>query len=121
LTYATKAGSSLHKPCEITWFPYLKKYLVMADTCTGCSDKQIDIWIGDGNGGQAETDCENNSPSGGGHHLIRDGSHGHKANSTFMMFILCTLAILANVEIANALWSKSKGCQVKQNIYPKGN
>ncbi|KAF2753783.1 hypothetical protein EJ05DRAFT_514718 [Pseudovirgaria hyperparasitica] len=102
LTYATKKGGSLHKPCEITWFPYLKKYLVMADICTGCNDKQIDIWIGDGDGGQAELNCENNSPSGGGHKLIRDGSNGHSPNT-------------------NKLWSSSGGCKVSQNVYPDGN
>lgn len=94
LTYATASGSSLHSPCEVTWFPYLEKYLVMQDTCAGCEDLQIDVWIGNGNGGQSELNCENNSPSGNGHKLIRYGSSSHNANT-------------------NALWSKNGGCQVR--------
>lgn len=62
-------------------FPYLEKYLVMQDICTECDDDQIDIWIGNGDGGQAETNCEINSPSGGGHKLIRNGASTHSANS----------------------------------------
>lgn len=102
LSYATAKGSFLHKPCEITWFPYLQKYLVMQDICAGCSDSQIDIWIGNGNGGQAELNCENNSPAGNGHKLIRDGSNSHSPNT-------------------NALWSNGGGCQVKNNVYPDAN
>lgn len=53
----------------------------MSDICTGCDDDQIDIWIGDGDGGQAEEDCENNSPSGSGHYLIRGGSTTNNPHS----------------------------------------
>ncbi|CZT15260.1 uncharacterized protein RCC_12313 [Ramularia collo-cygni] len=102
LTYATKKNGNLHKPCEVAWFPYLKKYLVMSDICTGCDDNQIDIWIGNGDGGQDELNCEVNSPSGGGHKLIRNGASNHETNT-------------------NALWSSSKRCQVSKNVYPDGN
>ncbi|WPH01378.1 Hypothetical protein R9X50_00422300 [Acrodontium crateriforme] len=96
LTYATKKGGSLHTPCEITYFPYLRKYLIMSDICTGCDDKQIDIWIGDGDGGQAELNCENDSPSGNGHKLTRQPSSSLATNT-------------------NALWNG--GCHVSSNVY----
>ena len=112
LTYATKKGGNLHSPCEITWFPYLEKYLVMQDICTGCDDNQIDIWIGNGDGGQAELNCENNSPSGNGHKLIRDGSSSHSANSMFRS-VIHKMVAQTNTVVANALWSSSGGCQVR--------
>jgi hypothetical protein len=74
----------------------------MEDICADCSASQIDIWIGNGNGGGAEINCENNAPSGNGHKLIRDGSNSHLANT-------------------NALWSSGGGCQVKNNVYPDAN
>jgi hypothetical protein len=119
LTYATKEGGPLHKPCDVTWFPYLKKYLVMQDICTGCKDRQIDIWIGNGDGGQPQLDCEVNSPSGGGHHLIRKPANSHHANSKISIINPPRRLADHSSLLANALWSERGGCRVSQNVYPK--
>ncbi|KAH9886777.1 hypothetical protein F4778DRAFT_786497 [Xylariomycetidae sp. FL2044] len=59
LTFASTAGH--YSECEIIYSPYLEKYLILQDTCAGCSgSKPTDIWTGTvADGGDAQIECEN--------------------------------------------------------------
>ncbi|KAH8893922.1 hypothetical protein GQ53DRAFT_859961 [Thozetella sp. PMI_491] len=71
LTFASDPKE--YKPCEIVYFPYLKKYLRMEDQCAQCITdygngiKHVDIWTG-----KAATSCENNLTPDGTQVVVRD-------------------------------------------------
>ena len=88
-SFATLQGSSNFKECEKIYVPYLKKYFIYMDHCTGCGktippcsleacsrqldNNHIDLWVGNGvNGGQAQISCELAMGSQEGQTIVKD-------------------------------------------------
>lgn len=88
LTFATAPGE--FSPCEIVYFPLLKKYIRYEDDCAECTSdfksgkKHIDIWTGSStsSGGQKQIDCEDSLTSGGRYEVVRQPPQGMEVDAT---------------------------------------
>ncbi|KAI1332975.1 hypothetical protein F5Y16DRAFT_558 [Xylariaceae sp. FL0255] len=71
LTFAAVDGGT-YAECEVVYSPYLKKYLVLQDTCSACSGPWTDIWTGTAaDGGNAQLKCEDDLTPNAEQSIIR--------------------------------------------------